>query len=105
MPQCVVKLGHCDAIGSHFINNQIIMNISEAWTSGLSLLGRAWWVEILTTVPRCTYYFGPFATSHEADLAVGGYVEDLEGESAQGIKMNIRRFQPSRLTIDDEYDN
>ncbi|MEH2162085.1 MAG: DUF1816 domain-containing protein [Nostoc sp.] len=20
----------------------------------------AWWVEVNTTVPRCTYYFGPF---------------------------------------------
>ena len=81
------------------------MNISEAWTDGLYLLGLAWWVEILTTVPNCTYYFGPFATAHAAALAVAGYVEDLEGESAQGIETHVRRFQPSRLTIDDAYDN
>ncbi len=81
------------------------MNISEAWTSRLYLLGRAWWVEVLTTVPKCTYYFGPFANAHEAALSIVGYVEDLESESAQGIQTHVRRFQPQQLTIDDEYDN
>ncbi|WP_373542713.1 DUF1816 domain-containing protein [Chamaesiphon sp.] len=81
------------------------MNISELLASGLYLLGRAWWVEVLTAVPKCTYYFGPFANAHEAALAVVGYVEDLEGESAQGIQTHVRRLKPSQLTIDDEYDN
>ena len=81
------------------------MKIAEFWTNGLYLFGRAWWVEILTTVPKCTYYFGPFANAHEAARSIVGYVEDLEGESAQGIQTYVRRFQPQQLTTDDEYDN
>ena len=81
------------------------MKISEVWTSGQYLWGRAWWVEVLTTVPKCTYYFGPFPNAHEAARSIVGYVEDLESESAQGIQTQVRRFQPQRLTIDDEYDN
>jgi hypothetical protein len=80
------------------------MKISEIWNSGLYLFGRAWWVEVLTTQPKCTYYFGPFANVEEANLASVGYVEDLEGESAQGIQTQVKRCQPRQLTIDDEYD-
>lgn len=58
----------------------------------------AWWVKIITTKPRCTYYFGPFANTQEAELAQAGYIEDLEQEQAQGIAAQIEWSQPRELT-------
>ncbi len=74
--------------------------IGEIWTNTLDLLGQAWWIEVSTTLPKCTYYFGPFADVKEAELAMQGYLEDLESESAQGIQAQIKRCKPERLTID-----
>ncbi|HEY9833141.1 MAG TPA: DUF1816 domain-containing protein [Stenomitos sp.] len=65
----------------------------------LQFLGMAFWVEIVTDNPRCTYYFGPFFDEKEALAAKGGYIEDLEIEGAQGISVNIKRCKPSNLTI------
>jgi Domain of unknown function (DUF1816) len=31
---------------------------------------------------------------------MGGYVEDLENESAQGIQAKIKRCKPDKLTIE-----
>lgn len=76
------------------------MNIQDIWSSALHLMGQAWWVEINTDRPHCTYYFGPFTTAVEADEAKAGYIEDLEAESAQGIQVAIKRCKPSQLTID-----
>ncbi|MBD2461716.1 DUF1816 domain-containing protein [Oscillatoria sp. FACHB-1407] len=76
--------------------------MSEIWTSVLNTVGLAWWVEVITETPRCTYYFGPFSSGKEAEEAQGGYIEDLEQEGAQGIKVNVKRCKPSSLTIDDE---
>jgi hypothetical protein len=70
-----------------------------------SLVSRAdnpWWVEIITTNPVCLYYFGPFSNLEEAKIACPGYVEDLETEAAQGIKIEIKRCKPSILTIFNE---
>jgi hypothetical protein len=78
------------------------MNIQDIWSSALHLVGQAWWVEITTERPHCTYYFGPFATAVEADTAKSGYVEDLEAESAQGIQVAIKRCKPVQITIDYE---
>lgn len=58
-----------------------------------------WWVEITTIHPSCTYYFGPFESASAAQAASPGYVEDLEGEAAQGIAVSIKRCQPEVLTI------
>jgi Domain of unknown function (DUF1816) len=74
--------------------------IGEIWTNTLDLLGQAWWIEVSTTQPKCTYYFGPFADVKEAELAMQGHLEDLESESAQGIRSQIKRCKPERLTID-----
>jgi hypothetical protein len=60
-----------------------------------------WWVEIVTEVPRCTYYFGPFDTDKEASSNIPGYVEDLESEGAKRLSIRIKRCQPSELTICD----
>jgi hypothetical protein len=78
------------------------MNIQDIWSSALHLMGQAWWVEITTDRPHCTYYFGPFATAVEADDAKAGYIEDLEAESAQGIQVAIKRCKPVQMTIDYE---
>ena len=75
------------------------MKIPDVWTDMLNFVGQAWWVEILTTQPQCTYYFGPFASSNEAIIAIPGYVEDLESELAQDIQTHIKRCKPSILTI------
>ena len=73
--------------------------IEDAFTSGLDRVGLAWWVEINTSQPICTYYFGPFMSSKEAELARSGYIEDLEQEAAQGITVRIQQCKPERLTI------
>ena len=59
----------------------------------------AWWLQIITHRPYCIYYFGPFDSSKEAELAKGGYIEDLYQEGAEGINAQIRLDNPSELTI------
>jgi hypothetical protein len=76
------------------------MNILEIWTDILNFTGQAWWIKILTTQPNCTYYFGPFAYKKEANIAIAGYVEDLESELAQGIQTQVKRCKPVYLTIE-----
>jgi Domain of unknown function (DUF1816) len=69
-------------------------------THALNACHQAWWVEILTMQPKCTYYFGPFTGAWEAEVASKGFVEDLAGEFAQDIKVKIdRHCQPDLLTI------
>lgn len=58
-----------------------------------------WWVEVVTDLPRCTYYFGPFDTDKEASSNTPGYIEDLESEGARRVSIRIKRCQPSELTI------
>jgi len=70
-----------------------------------SLFGsdKAWWVEIKTQNPTCTYYFGPFSIAEEAELAKGGYIQDLEQEGAAHIQTAIKHCeQPQQLTISEE---
>ncbi|MBE9229305.1 DUF1816 domain-containing protein [Phormidium sp. LEGE 05292] len=58
----------------------------------------AWWVEIVTLFPSCSYYFGPFASIQEAACAHVGYLEDLKQEGAKGITLQIKLCQPKMLT-------
>lgn len=76
--------------------------MNEVWIKILDSLGLAFWVEIVTDNPRCTYYFGPFISKEEASTAKGGYIEDLENEGAQGIGVTVKRCKPTNLTIFDE---
>ena len=76
--------------------------MKELWIRFLSFLGMAHWVEVTTSTPRCTYYFGPFASRSDALEAQIGYLEDLKGEGAQDIKAMIKKCKPSTLTIFDE---
>ncbi len=68
----------------------------------LNFLGLAYWVEISTDSPKCTYYFGPFLNQEEAKAAQKGYVEDLQSEGTLGIFLKIKRFKPNNLTIFDD---
>jgi Domain of unknown function (DUF1816) len=77
----------------------ILDNLKEALINTFDNLGLAWWVEVVTQNPRCTYYFGPFLSSDDAKVAIKGYVEDLEMEGAQGIAVNVKRCKPNDLTI------
>ena len=64
----------------------------------------AWWIEIVTEVPCCTYYFGPFTSANEAKLAQSGYIEDLVQERAEGMTLRIDWCKPLDLTIfEDEF--
>jgi Domain of unknown function (DUF1816) len=74
----------------------------EFFISLLEMIGLAFWVEIKTEYPRCTYYFGPFLSKNEAEVAQAGYEEDLKAEEAQGIKFDIKRCKPENLTIFEE---
>lgn len=76
-------------------------SFKEILTSLLEQVGLAWWIEIRTAAPRCTYYFGPYANQGEAQAAQAGFVEDLEGEAAQGITCQVRQCKPLHLTVDE----
>jgi Domain of unknown function (DUF1816) len=76
------------------------MKLRQLVSKEASELG--WWVEIATTTPRCTYYFGPFECESSAHTAQIGYIEDLENEGAQGIAVRVQECQPQQLTIDPE---
>jgi hypothetical protein len=79
-----------------------LSNSVETWTDTLEKIGRAWWVEVITRIPTCTYYFGPFPDAKMALLAQSGYIEDLEQEAAQEIVVNIKCCQPQQLTISED---
>ena len=82
--------------------NNIWQNIKEILTNFFQSLGWAWWIEVVTQNPCCTYYFGPFLSTKEAHTARNGYVEDLEQEGAIGINVAIRRCKPADLTITED---
>lgn len=58
-----------------------------------------WWIEMVTALPHCTYYFGPFTDFQEAQAAQQGYLDDLNQEGAQVIEFEIHQCQPQELTI------
>lgn len=78
-------------------------DLKENLINLLHSLGLAWWVEIVTQNPRCTYYFGPFLSSKEAEAAKVGYLEDLEQEGAQEIAVKIKRCKPGNLTVAEDF--
>lgn len=76
--------------------------MKELFTSLLNLVGLAWWVEVKTETPHCTYYFGPFGGAKAAEASKAGYVADLEQEGAQGISVSVKRCKPVKLTVSDD---
>jgi Domain of unknown function (DUF1816) len=83
-----------------FSTQSTLAKLDDIWTSILDGFGRAWWVEVSTAQPSFTYYFGPFAAAKLAESAASGYIEDLQGESAQDIRSTIKRCKPDQLTIE-----
>lgn len=82
---------------------QLSERIEDVFTSYLEKLGLAWWLEIVTNRPPCTYYFGPFVSAKDAEAACSGYLEDLQQEGVQGIAFEIKQCQPPvALTIERE---
>jgi hypothetical protein len=79
--------------------SKFLENTEMFFTSYLEKTGQAWWVEIVTKKPDCTYYFGPFASHREAQLSQLGYIEDLERERPKLIAIEIKQCQPKELTI------
>lgn len=67
-----------------------------------SQTNQAWWIKVVTEAPQCTYYFGPFDSTREAELAKAGYIEDLEQEGAKKITVFISQSQPKTLTVCEE---
>ncbi|HHP7231525.1 MAG TPA: DUF1816 domain-containing protein [Xenococcaceae cyanobacterium] len=63
----------------------------------------AWWVKIITAIPYCIYYFGPFDSEAEATVAQYGYIEDLRHENASGIDIEIEQSEPKELTITNDF--
>lgn len=76
--------------------------MKESLLNLLDKIGQAYWIEVHTEQPRCTYYFGPFLNAKEARDAQMGYTEDLEQEGAQGLHVIVKRCKPSQLTIADD---
>ncbi len=58
------------------------------------LLELAWWGQIATIQPYCSYYFGPFASDLEAEFDPR-WIEDLAHLGDQGITKQIKWCQPS----------
>lgn len=73
--------------------------MKEILTTIFNALGWAYWVEIETAKPSCTYYFGPFLNLQDAQSARVGYVDDLTQEGAAGIMVEIKRCKPTELTV------
>ena len=78
---------------------KFLENAENIFSSFLEGLGLAWWVEVVTDNPSCTYYFGPFGSDKEAKLYQAGYIEDLEQEEAQIVAIDIKQYKPKDLTI------
>jgi len=77
--------------------------MKELWLKILQAVGRAFWIEIITENPKCTYYFGPFLNGLEAIAAKAGYVEDLTTEGATILKLEVNRCKPPEmLTIEED---
>lgn len=78
----------------------MVFNLIKAFIAKILTPQRLdYWVEITTEKPCCTYYFGPFEQSAEAQAAIDGYVEDLRQEGAQQIAVTVKRCQPQVLTL------
>jgi Domain of unknown function (DUF1816) len=81
----------------------LLKNVKAVVGGFIQAIATRWWLEVTTTEPRCTYYFGPFNSVAEAETAHSGYIEDLQSEGAQGIAATIKRCNPTHMTVCDDY--
>ncbi|EKU99703.1 protein of unknown function DUF1816 [Leptolyngbya sp. PCC 7375] len=73
-------------------------------TQLFGLRQKSWWLEIATGSPTCEYYFGPFSSETEAVQKQPGYVEDIEQEGSEVLRISVvHRQAPTQLTV--EYPN
>ena len=77
-------------------------NFKDLLVTTQNRLGFAYWIEVTTESPACTYYFGPFQSQEEAEAARSGYEEDLKAEAAEGIQSTIKQCKPEFLTSPEE---
>lgn len=79
-------------------NKTILVNLNEEDLKySLERYGLAWWVEITTVNPSTTYYFGPFTTNQEAELARSLYIETLEHKGSSIQYVRVQQYQPASL--------
>jgi hypothetical protein len=70
----------------------------------LNGLGLAYWIEIRTDRPVCTYYFGPYSRQSSAAVALDGFLDDLRQEGAEIVASSIdRRREPEQLTVTEDW--
>ncbi len=79
-----------------------VENAEDMAISFLEKLGLAWWVEVITQNPNCTYYFGPFLTAKNAKFYQFGYIEDITQEGAKISSVEVRQCLPKLLTITED---
>lgn len=85
---------------SEILENIIFLpELADARSEFRDTSGFAWWLEVVTQQPQCTYYFGPFDSSEEALSSQAGYLEDLKEEGATGISVQVKWCKPDVLTI------
>jgi hypothetical protein len=79
----------------------MILVLKVIWIEALNFFGKAWWIEISTTLPHINYYFGPFANCRDAELSTQRYQKYLQdSKSAQITNSTIKRCKPGELNID-----
>ncbi|WP_449417062.1 DUF1816 domain-containing protein [Phormidium nigroviride] len=71
--------------------------ISQLSEDFLDSLGLALWIEVITLSPHSIYYFGPFASKKDAQIAIPGYLKSLELKKAQVSTTNVKRGKPIQL--------
>lgn len=67
----------------------------------IGLFRKSWWLKISTVAPSCEYYFGPFGSENEALQEQPGYLEDIEQEGSQVLKVLVTHQKtPAQLTVE-----
>ena len=84
---------------SNIVSTKKYINLPLKLHSFINQNQNFWWIKITTTIPRCIYFFGPFDSSNEAKQQRFGYIDDLVQEKAFGITVEIKKCNPTFLTI------
>lgn len=63
----------------------------------------AWWLKINTMNPSMTYYFGPFISAQEAEIAQPSYINNLEQDGLQIQTIQIQQRQPASIMSENQF--
>lgn len=63
----------------------------------------AWWLKVNTVNPSMTYYFGPFISAQEAEIAQPSYINNLEQDGLQIQTIQIQQRQPASIMSENEF--